>query len=273
MVCVNCGSESHRTGDSGCRNYCTLCAQPGHRQKIGSCPYRVCRTCGVTGHSARECPSKTIVNSCTEEAQMQHDRPSDEVCERCREHGHIEAHCPKPRCKACGSSDHRNAGSFACPEHKCTKCKGTLDPKGHNKNNCPQILSTICTLCEEVGHDEERCPTRPCPACGNRTHKSPMHFECPEHICATCSEKGHNRTNCPTTQCETCGLFGHLPNDCPFVNCVDVPIDWLYIWHSCVYPRSQSRQVATMTTTVASGTSTPTTNPVKKARLTAIDLD
>jgi hypothetical protein len=22
-----------------------------------------------------------------------------------------------------------------------------LDPKGHNKNNCPQILSTICTLC------------------------------------------------------------------------------------------------------------------------------
>ncbi len=122
--------------------------------------------------------------------------------------------------KACGSSDHRNSSSFkfACLEHKCSKCKGALDPKGHNKNNCPQILSTICTLCEEVGHDEERCPTRPCPACGNRTHKSPTHFECPEHICATCGEKGHNRTNCPTTQCETCGLFGHLPNDCPFVN-------------------------------------------------------
>ena len=84
MVCVNCGSEAHRTGDSRCKNYCTLCAQSGHRQKIGSCPYRVCKTCGATGHSARECPSKTIsktiVNSCTEEAQMQHDRPSDEVC-------------------------------------------------------------------------------------------------------------------------------------------------------------------------------------------------
>ena len=101
--------------------------------------------------------------------------------------------------------------------------------KGHNKNNCPEMLNTICTLCEEVGHDEKRCPTKPCPACGNRTHKSPMHFECPEHICATCGEKGHNRTNCPTTQCETCGLFRHLPNDCPFVSCVDVPIDWLSI--------------------------------------------
>ena len=190
MVCANCGSESHHTGSSTCQSYCTMCAQPGHRQQRGSCPYRVCNTCGETGHSARECD---------------------------------------PRCKACGSSDHRNSSNFACPEHKCSKCKGALDPKGHNKNNCPQILSTICTLCEEVGHDEERCPTRPCPACGNRTHKSPMHFECPEHKCATCGEKGHNRTNCPTTQCETCGLFGHLPNDCPFVNCVDVPIDWLNI--------------------------------------------
>ena len=153
MVCAHCGSESHRTGNSACESYCTLCAQSGHRQKRGTCPYRVCNTCGETGHSAREC---------------------------------------NPRCKACGSSDHRNSSNFACPEHKCSKCKGALDPKGHNKNNCPQILSTICTLCEEVGHDEERCPTRPCPACGNRTHKSPTHFKCPEHICATCGEKGQS---------------------------------------------------------------------------------
>ena len=154
MVCVNCGSEAHRTGDSKCKNYCTLCAQPGHRQKIGSCPYRVCNTCGATGHSARECPSKTvgIVNSCTEEAQMQHDRPSDEVCERCQEHGHDEAQCPKPRCKACGSSNHRNAGSFKCPEHKCSKCKGTLDPKGHNKNNCPE--GAVCEACGSSNHQK-----------------------------------------------------------------------------------------------------------------------
>jgi len=192
--------RSYHTGHSACQNYCTLCAQSGHRQKRGTCPYRVCNTCGETGHSAREC---------------------------------------NPRCKACGSSDHRNSSSFACPEHKCSKCKGALDPKGHNKNNCPQILSTICTLCEEVGHDEERCPTRPCPACGNRTHKSPMHFECPEHICATCSEKGHNRTNCPTTQCETCGLFGHLPNDCPFVILATLPNFRMYVTarlaHSSVF--------------------------------------
>ena len=52
MVCANCGADSHRTGNSACQNYCTLCA-------IGSCPYRVCRTCDATGHSVRECPSKT----------------------------------------------------------------------------------------------------------------------------------------------------------------------------------------------------------------------
>jgi hypothetical protein len=104
------------------------------------------------------------------------------------------------KCKACGSITHRNAKSFECPEHKCMKCKGALDAKAHNKNNCPDMLDTICTLCEEVGHDKERCPMRPCPACGNRTHKSPTHFECPEHICATCGEKGHNRTNCPASQ-------------------------------------------------------------------------
>ncbi len=142
MVCFNCGSESHHTGNSGCEKYCTLCAQSGHRQKRGTCPYRECNKCGATGHSARECrscPSKTVSvrHSFTEEAQMQHDRPSDEVCERCREHGHIEAHCPKPRCEACGSSNHQNARSFECPEHKCSKCKGALDPKGHNKNKLP----------------------------------------------------------------------------------------------------------------------------------------
>ncbi len=123
----------------------------------------------------------------------------------------------------------KTLGSSNALSTRVRNAKARWIQKGTNKNNCPQILSTICTLCEEVGHDEERCPTRPCPACGNRTHRLPTHFECPEHICATCGEKGHNRTNCPTSQCETCVLFGHLANDCPFVNCVDVPIDWLNI--------------------------------------------
>ncbi len=79
-------------------------------------------------------------------------------------------------------------------------------------------------LCEETGHEEDRCPTRPCPACGLRTHRHPTHHACPELICSTCNEKGRNRTNCPSTQCEICSLFGHLPSDC-----VDVDIDWLNI--------------------------------------------
>ncbi len=52
--------------------------------------------------------------------------------------------------------------------------------------------------------------------------------------CTACNEKGHNSTNCPNSHCacNTCGLFWHLPNDCPFVNCVYVAIDWLNILRS-----------------------------------------
>ena len=99
MVCAHCGFESHRTGDSSCKGYCTLCAQSGHRQQRGTCPYRVCNTCGETGHSAREC---------------------------------------NPRCKACGSSDHRNSSSFACPEHKYSKCKARWIQKGTISTTAPE---------------------------------------------------------------------------------------------------------------------------------------
>ena len=180
MVCVNCASESQHTGSSTCKNYCTLCAQSGHRQKIGSCLYRVCNTCGATGHSARECPSKTIVNSSTEEAQMQHDRPSDEVCERCQEHGHDEAQCPEPRCKACGSSNHRNAGSFECPEHKCSKCKGALDPKGHNKNNCTQGGFQWESGSEEGAGEGDRLRSRCCT--GGQHVPSPLPVMSPRRV-------------------------------------------------------------------------------------------
>ena len=80
--------------------------------------------------------SKTVSvrHSCGNEAHMQPGFPSDEACERCQEHGHSEAQCPKPRCRVCGSSNHQNASSFACPGHRCTKCKGVMDPKGHNKS-------------------------------------------------------------------------------------------------------------------------------------------
>jgi hypothetical protein len=103
--------------------------------------------------------------------------------------------------------------------------------KGTIRINAPNIEHNLYT-CGEVGHDEERCPTRPCPACGDRTHRLPTHFECPEleHVCATCGEKGHNRTNCPTSQCRTCGLLGAPSERLPvYENCVDVSIDWLNI--------------------------------------------
>ena len=130
-----CGSDSHRTNQKDCANFCTLRSQSGHRQKSGKCPYRVCSTCGATGHSARESPYRTvgICNSCGDGPQQHHDRPRVDECEHYQGRGHIEANCPKPRCKACGRSDHRNARNFECREPKCTKCRGVMTPKGQNK--------------------------------------------------------------------------------------------------------------------------------------------
>ena len=99
-----------------------LCAQSGHRQKSGTCPYRVCSTCGATGHSARECPFQTvgICNSCGDETQQQHDALATRLCVHCQEHGHDEAKCSRPKFRACCRSTLRNARSFECREHKCT---------------------------------------------------------------------------------------------------------------------------------------------------------
>jgi hypothetical protein len=91
MVCAHYGSESHRTGETVCAKYCTLCKEPGHGQKRTGCKFRVCNKCGASGHSASECTP----------------------------------------CSECGSTTHKSALSVACPEHKCSNCQGTLEPKGH----------------------------------------------------------------------------------------------------------------------------------------------
>jgi hypothetical protein len=149
-----------------------LCAQSGHRQKSGTCPHRVCSTCGDTGHSARECPSKTvsICNSSGDEMHQQHGCSSDEVCDRCQEHGHIEADCAQTTMQSMRQlRPHRNARSFECREHKCThECKDVMGPKGHNKKNCPETMDRICAICE---------------ACGSSKYRSARSFECPEHTC------------------------------------------------------------------------------------------
>ena len=118
MVCAHCGSESHRTGDSKCE-YCTLCKEPGHRQKRAGCKFRVCNKCGISGHSASE--------------------------------------CTQTGCSDCGSTTHKSAKSFACAEHKCTNCQGTLEPKGHNRNDCPRMETEICDECGETGHSANKC--------------------------------------------------------------------------------------------------------------------
>jgi hypothetical protein len=135
MVCAHCGSESHRAGHSACVKYCTLCNEPGLRQKGAECKFRVCSKCGASGHSATE--------------------------------------CKQTGCSECGSTTHQSAMSFACPERKCSNCEGTLEPKGHNRNDCPRMETTICDECGETGHSANNCPIRPCNTCGIRSHKLP----------------------------------------------------------------------------------------------------
>ena len=128
MVCNHCGSQSHQTNKifnhRDCPNYCTLCKEPGHRQKRAGCKFRVCNKCGISGHSATA--------------------------------------CTQTGCSECGSTTHKSAKSFACPEHKCTNCKGMLEPKGHNRNDCPRMHG--------------------CRECGSTTHKSALSFACPEQV-------------------------------------------------------------------------------------------
>ena len=138
--------------------------------------------------------------------------------------------CSQTGCSECGSTTHKSAKSFACPEHKCTNCKGTLEPKGHNRNDCPRMQTTMCEECGETGHSANKCPIRPCNACGLRTHKLPTSHLCPEHVCTLCGgdeePKGHNNTICPRAECQTCKLLGHVAKDCAYANCLDVEDDW-----------------------------------------------
>ena len=143
MVCANYASDSHRTGNSSCQNCRTLCAQSRHRQERGARVRTECNMCGATGHSAREC---------------------------------------KTRCNACGSSMHRTASSFECPRAQVQEVQRRSSrwvQKGTEGTTAPRRRTPICTLCEVTGHDEERCPTRPGPACGCRTHRLPTPLEFP----------------------------------------------------------------------------------------------
>jgi hypothetical protein len=109
----------------------------------------------------------------------------------------------------------------------CTNCQGTFEPKGHKRNDCPRMQTAICDECGKAGHSANKCPVRPCNACGLRTHKLPTSHLCPEHVCTLChgeeEPKGHNNTICPRAECQTCKLFGHVTKDC--ANCLDVDDD------------------------------------------------
>jgi hypothetical protein len=51
---------------------------------------------------------------------------------------------------------------FPCPEHKCTNCQGTLEPKGYNRNDCPRLQTSIWDESGETGHSVNKCPNCLC---------------------------------------------------------------------------------------------------------------
>ena len=146
MVCAHCGSESHRTNSGKCPDYCTLCREPGHRQKSNECKSRVCNKCEASGRSASECA-----------------------------------------CGECGSTTNRSALSFACPEHKCSNCQGSLEPKGRNRNDLPSNANYDVRGMRRNRPRANKCPIRPCNACGLRSHRLQTSHLRPEHVCTLCN--------------------------------------------------------------------------------------
>ena len=173
MVCANCGSESHRTGDFSCRNCCTLYALYEHRQKK--------KHVSVAAHAVE--PAIPRANGPTE----------------------LSAYATRAAKHAAAQSTETLGASNALS--KCTKCKAAMGPKGHNRNDCPETLDTICTLCEGLGttrSDAQR--SRVLHAVVERTDFGRT-LSVLNTYCTARGEKGRNRTHCPDIECATCCLF------------------------------------------------------------------
>ncbi len=144
MVCAHCGSESHRKGKLGSQKKTyvvrAIWASPAKRlvpipRAAHAVQLAVLRASAHTELSAYAARVET-------KRMGSKAAYSNKVCERCHEHGHNDAQCPTPRCKACGRSDHRDAMRFECREHKCSRCKGAMGPDGRNTPNWPETLNT-----------------------------------------------------------------------------------------------------------------------------------
>ena len=111
------------------RQYCTLCREPWHRQKrlqtsrlqIPSVHQLRIRILSIRMYSMqrmrRHDPQKRFERRVSEQVHR--------LPRHARAEGHNRNDCPRvQRCSDCNSTTHKSALSFACPEHKCTKCQG-----------------------------------------------------------------------------------------------------------------------------------------------------
>jgi hypothetical protein len=117
-------------------------------------------------------------------------------CLCCGEIGHMINSCPNMICESCSKRDHFTG---ACSiSQRCTKCHSA----GHHASVCPEKLKRTsqgdgitCSLCTEIGHSEENCPSiwttfRPDP-----TASPPVRMIRP--MCYQCGANKHWGDDCP----------------------------------------------------------------------------
>jgi predicted nucleic acid-binding Zn-ribbon protein len=128
---------------------------------------------------ARNQPSQTVLNMPFKESGQKCNGYNSRMCSKCGASADSSTECYQAGCSECGSTAYKSPMSFACPEHKCTNCEGTLEPKGHNRNDCPRMQG--------------------CSECGSKTHKSAVSFACPEHSEAIAKARWNRRATSETT--------------------------------------------------------------------------
>ncbi len=149
MVCANCGSESHRTGDLSCQNYCALNALNEHRQKK--------KHVSVAAHAV------------------------EPAVPRASGHTELSAYATRAAKHAAAQSTETLGASNALStsarnaQPRCVQ-KGTIG------TTAPRRLTQFA----HSARDWARRGAMPnaavsCMRC-SRTHRLRTHFECPEHI-------------------------------------------------------------------------------------------
>jgi hypothetical protein len=88
----------------------------------------------------------------------------------------------------------------------------------------------MCKECGETGHSANKCPIRPCNACGLQVtdYKRAICVQntCALYVTAKNCQKVTTTIYADVQSAQKCKLFGHVAKDCGYANCLDVDVDW-----------------------------------------------